>query len=373
MKHLTIGGSTATRTIACPAWVQRSKGIPKRKAGTAAHRGNLLHDAMEAHYLHNTPFSDMVGELTFQSETLTADDVTEALLPAKDATEKVLNQFHIDEILLEPFVQYTPGEVGGSIDLLGVSEDRKTIIVLDYKFGQSWVPITTKQLPFYGLCAATDPLTSSLFEEAEQIVFAIVQPHRSTEAIIAEHPISVLDEFEEELQDALAHRERSQTGSHCKYCPAASVCPDKKAQANSALVIDPKHAENIAEALELAASLKPWIDEVNRQALEIMDTGGTIPGFKLVASKSLRKWTDESQAAETLENLLGEQAYEKKILTPAKAEKALGKAKKAEIESLIIKPEGKPTLVSESDSRPALVRDEIKNLKDFVAKNSKPN
>jgi hypothetical protein len=68
----------------------------------------------------------------------------------------------------------------------------------------------------------------------------------------------------------------------------------------------------------------------------------------------LRKWEDESDAIIKLDLLLGDEAYERKLLTPAKAEKALGKNRAKEIQDLIIKPEGKPTLAPESDKRPSI-------------------
>jgi len=52
--------------------------------------------------------------------------------------------------------------------------------------------------------------------------------------------------------------------------------------------------------------------------------------------------------------LLGNAAYTQKLLSPAQAEKALGKSQVSKIAEFITKPEGAPTLVTSDDPRPAI-------------------
>jgi len=364
MKHLTIGGSTATRTINCPAWIERSKELPKGKSGFAADKGNLLHDAMEAFYKGQS-FSEMVGTLKYADQVLAEDDIDEMLNPAMYATEAVLDTYDISEMLLEPFVQYEEDRIGGSIDMIGLSYDRKTVLILDYKFGNRWVSVETEQLPFYGLCAKTDSKTSNLFSEAEKIVFAIVQPARSSEAQTIEHPITVLDDFEKRLLDALDNPKRSSTGKHCEYCPAAPACPDKIAKAKSALLMEPKTAHVLADSLELAEEVEAWAKQVKQQAYDIAMEGGVIPRFKLVAGRSSRKWNKTAESV--LSDKLGDQAFERKLLGITKIEKLLGKG---EIEALGIadKAEGKPTLVPQDAPGDMITITESENLLKLVDK-----
>lgn len=362
MKHLPIGGSTATRTINCPAWLERSKELPKGKSGFAADKGNLLHDAMEAFY-KGQAFSELVGNLKYADQVLCEDDIEEMLNPAMYATEAVLDTYDIAQLLLEPFVQYEEDRIGGSIDMLGLSDDGKTVLVLDYKFGNRWVSVETEQLPFYGLCAMTDTKTRTLFTDAEKIVFAIVQPARSSEAQIIEHPISVLADFERRLLDALDNPSRSATGKHCEYCPAAPVCPDKIAKAKSALLMSPKTSEALAESLELADEVEAWAKQVKQQAYDIALDGGVIPRFKLVAGRSTRKWNDKAETV--LSDKLGDQAFERKLLGITKIEKLLGKG---EIEALGIaeKSEAKPNLVPEDAPGDMITIVESENLLKLV-------
>jgi hypothetical protein len=47
MIHLEVGGSTASRTLACSGWIDASKDIPSRPAGQAAIDGSMHHEVQE--------------------------------------------------------------------------------------------------------------------------------------------------------------------------------------------------------------------------------------------------------------------------------------------------------------------------------------
>ena len=76
--------------------------------------------------------------------------------------------------------------------------------------------------------------------------------------------------------------------------------------------------------------------------------------FKVVEGRSNRKYTNEDDVAKTV-MAAGYDPYEKSILGITAMSKLLGKKKFNELlGSLICKPQGKPTLVSKSDKRPAM-------------------
>lgn len=78
------------------------------------------------------------------------------------------------------------------------------------------------------------------------------------------------------------------------------------------------------------------------------------PGFKLVEGRSNRKYTDETAVAEAVSRA-GYEPYEKKLLGITAMQKQLGKKKFDELlGGLVVKPEGKPFLVPETDKRPEL-------------------
>jgi hypothetical protein len=88
---------------------------------------------------------------------------------------------------------------------------------------------------------------------------------------------------------------------------------------------------------------------------ERLGNGEGFPGYKLVEGKSNRQWENIEEAEQLLDKLIGpEQVFTRKIISPAQAEKVLGKKRAGEIADLIVKPLGAPTLAPESDKRPAI-------------------
>lgn len=368
--HLPVGGSTASRTINCPAWLGRAKRMPKPGSNKYADEGNLLHDALEAHYLKDTPLEDLVGIQTYAGIVLDHEHLP-LLNACKDQVEQIISEYNVVEYDCEPFVQLEEGRIGGSIDFLGLSEDRKTVVVLDYKTGRNAVGVTgNEQLLFYAACAQFDRATADMFEDAETVVMVIVQPKVWDEPKVWEQPISALEEFKKQLYDALAHPNRAATGSHCQYCPAAPICPERKQQARAALLLEPKTSAEVAEALEVALSLEVWAKQVKDQAEDLAFQGARLPGFKLVRGKSNRRYTKEAEAGLVAE--LGEEAYSRKLIPLTEAEKKLGKGV-LEDRGWAEKPEGKLVLVPETDKREAVPVQTDENLKNFVDKLSSKN
>ncbi|VEH82275.1 phage-associated protein [Corynebacterium kutscheri] len=86
-----------------------------------------------------------------------------------------------------------------------------------------------------------------------------------------------------------------------------------------------------------------------------MNQGKNWLGFKLVKGRSIRKYSDESAVAQTAE-AAGVDVWDRKLKTITALEKQLGKKRFSDLlGGLVVKPTGKPTLVPDSDKRPALV------------------
>ena len=267
-KHLKYGGSTAERTLACPAWADRAEGEPKPPSSVYADEGNLLHDAMEAHYRDDTPFSDLVGVLEYAGIALTQDHVDRLLVPARRMTEAIRDRYDVDQYLCEPFVQLIPGLAGGSIDMLCLSADGRTVLILDYKMGSKRVPAEeNSQLQFYALCASVDPLTRAFFKRAERVAYAIVQPKCAREASTWEQPVSSLEPFHRRMLSAMYDQPKTASpGGHCYFCHVA-VCPERRQKAWEATVAD----------LDAPADIKAAVsrDRVTKNLLKLVDTSRT--------------------------------------------------------------------------------------------------
>ena len=158
---------------------------------------------------------------------------------------------------------------------------------------------------------------------------------------------------------------RTPGDKQCQWCKAKATCPALLKHAEQTINADFDNLDDLPDVDSLTPDklsvilsnkklIESWLKAVEEHISHTLLDGEEFPGFKLVAGRSLRKWANEDEAQEQLITLLDEQAFEKKLLTVAKAEKALGAKRKKEIENLIIKPEGKPTLAPESDKRPSI-------------------
>ena len=102
--------------------------------------------------------------------------------------------------------------------------------------------------------------------------------------------------------------------------------------------------------------MKSWASDVEAYALsQAVNQGKHWDGFKLVAGRSIRKYTDETKVAEAAQAAGYADIYDRKLITLTAMERLMGKTTFTEVlGDLVVKPVGKPTLVPESDKRPAL-------------------
>jgi len=77
-----------------------------------------------------------------------------------------------------------------------------------------------------------------------------------------------------------------------------------------------------------------------------------VPGYKLVAKRSTRQWVDEKEAAHWLDGKGVEDIFERKLKSPAQAEKLLKEKLPGE---LVVSISSGNTMASEDDPRPAVV------------------
>ena len=107
----------------------------------------------------------------------------------------------------------------------------------------------------------------------------------------------------------------------------------------------------ISAILERADELISWAGDIKEYALQRALCGETFPGYKVVEGRSNRKYTSEDAVVKKVKEA-GFDPYEHKILGITAMTKLLGKTKFNELLSgLIHRPQGKPTLVPESDKR----------------------
>lgn len=158
-------------------------------------------------------------------------------------------------------------------------------------------------------------------------------------------------------------------GDHCRFCKAKSRCPERAREMFKAVqklkpIMDSDIGlisnEDIGRYLKETTGLIDWINDLEEEALSSILKGEEIPGYKAVEGRSIRKFKDTDKAMSLLEGAGYDEAilYERKPLSLSKLEKLVGKKEfESVVGSEIIKPQGKPTLVPESDKRDPYVKD----------------
>ena len=97
--------------------------------------------------------------------------------------------------------------------------------------------------------------------------------------------------------------------------------------------------EQIADLLERAPVVEKFIDAVRDHAVQRMRKGESIHGWQMVPKRATRKWTDEAAALQALTDagIDKSKLVLTEMVTPAVAEKLLGKDKKAMVDDLTTK------------------------------------
>ena len=150
-------------------------------------------------------------------------------------------------------------------------------------------------------------------------------------------------------------------GSWCRFCKARFTCR-QRAEENlklaqmefkaPALLTD----DEIAEVLKTADELSKWASDVYAYAQDQAIVHHKVwKGFKLVMGKSNRKYTSEEEVAAAASAAGYTDIYKKSLIGITEMERLMGKKEFARIlGALVYKPEGKVTLVPESDKRKAI-------------------
>lgn len=355
MKHYKYGGSTAKRTLACPAWIRLADQAPKlERSNAAAERGTAMHELMERALINNVSVVDLV------TPAHGFDDFDlEHLIAAQKAVSMIFEQYQITDYVVEPTMEMN-SEVGGSTDLIAAGDEY--CVVIDYKFGRGVVPVEKNaQLAFYHMMASFSHETQDLVR-GRKFVGAIIQP-------AVRYTPSTYEYSEEEIQnfrrDLVTAVERSKdpkmeplAGDHCQYCPALPYCPTKRIQIAAALRMSPKQAASLAEAMDLVAPLQAFISSVESEVLTALNTGCDVPGYKLVAKRVLRKWSNAFDALNALKGAGLPEAdimHPAELKTPAQIDKVLKKAKiELDVASLLDASEPGVTVAPENDPRAKL-------------------
>ena len=396
--HAKLSPSKAPRWRRCPGSVREEAKYPEDRSGNAAVDGTHTHTLLEK------CLKELASPLAFVGQTLKDDDGE--FVVDKDRAERATfavnfilqRRIEIDlasQVISEKRVDPAPliGVAGldGTIDVRIIGKD--TIEVWDYKDGMNAVEADSYQLEQYGFGAIAEIPTTQR-EQYKTITLGVIQPKLRTKGqsgiAMATIPMGeFMSRAQKLVDDANATMSPDAPlvpgDEQCKYCRAKGGC---SALTNAALEAsgiafanldvatqaanqNPNELsdDKIREILEAAPLIRQMLEGVEAEALRRFELGQSIAGLKLVRGRGSRAWAfPEEEMAEKLKRmgLPKDVIWETKLISPTKAEKATWTKRDGSQKQLtdkqqallsseyIKKSNGKLTVVSSSDDRPAV-------------------
>ena len=360
--HAILSASSSDRWLHCPPSARLCEAYEDKGSDYAA-EGTDAHALAESRLKQalGIPTEDPVENLTWYNAEMEdcaqgyAAYVVELLETAKQTCSDpvVMIEQRVD------FSRWVPGGFGTG-DCICIAEGLLNIVDLKYGAGIEVSADHNPQMMLYALGAL------EIFDDIydiDTVRMTIYQPRKSNISIFEMSKDALLTWADTELTEKarLAYEGQGNfsCGEWCRFCKAKAECRERAiynlrlAQydfLNPALLQD----EEIADILGRIDALTSWASDVKEYALQQAISGKEWTGWKLVEGRSNRKYTSEADVAAAVESV-GLDPYERKVLGVTAMQKLLGKTRFEELLSPYIeKPQGKPTLVPESDKRPAM-------------------
>lgn len=366
-KHAYLSASASHRWLACPPSAKLCANIADQTS-EYAQQGTDCHELCA--YLVEKALGRAVTDPT---ENLTFYDA-EMQICAEEYRNYVLEQIEAakefckdPQVMIEQRLDFSRWvENGfGTGDCVIVADE--VLQIIDYKHGLG-VLVSAGDEEHDGnsqmMCYALGALEAfGDIYDINQIKMTIFQPRRDNVSTYTISKDDLLKWAEEVLaptaQLAYTGKGEFKAGDHCQFCKVKATCR-KRAEYNLELAKYDFEMPATLDDIEIAAILAKvdemisWGNDIKEYALQQAQSGVHFDGWKIVEGKSNRKFTDEAAVVFKVKDA-GYDPYEKKLLGITAMSTMLGKKKFEELlGELVYKPPGKPTLVPESDKRPAM-------------------
>lgn len=399
--HAKFSPSAAERWVNCPGSIALSRDLPAQPTSRYAAEGSAAHTLAERAITHDRPADFWIGE---QIEH-------DGFVFTVDAEMAAYVQVYLDEVnsrvgdgilLAEQRVSFSETigvpEQFGTSDCIILSACGKRLVVGDLKYGQGVQVFAENNLQMMtyalGVLETFDAVLD--FSAVESVELFICQPrldhidswtttveelreHAERLRLAAQAALEGIDAYEitADVPDELLRV----TEKGCQWCPVRANCR-KHREFVSAIVFDdfkaldepdvvavqgapsvPGSPDKLGQLFGVIDIVEGWCRAVRAEVERLVMAGTEVIGpdgerMKVVeGKKGNRSWSDADQAAAVLSTLLGpDNAYARKLLTPAQVEKALGKKRKHEFADMLAplttQAPGRPKVTLGSDPAP---------------------
>ncbi|WP_058953034.1 DUF2800 domain-containing protein [Clostridium tyrobutyricum] len=363
-EHALLSASSSHRWIQCPPSARLEENFENNDSifaaeGTAAH---ALAEYKLKKYLgikSRKPKSEFdEKELEYYTDiyfNYVCELIAEAKIRSKDPI--ILAEQKLD------FSNCVPKGFGTG-DLVIVADKILDIVDLKYGKGVEVSAVHNPQMMLYAIGALN--LFASLYD-IEKVRMTICQPRLdniSTFEITVDDLIKWAEDVVKPKADlAIKGEGEFCAGEHCRFCRAKFNCRARADENMKMAQYDFRKGplltdDEITEILSSVDEFQKWANDIQAYALDkAVNENKNWDGFKLVEGRSSRKYSDEEAVSKTLidAGYKEDDIYSKNLLGITAMEKAMGKKKFKELlNNLVYKPQGKLTLVVESDRRPEI-------------------
>ena len=407
--HAKLSPSKRSRWALCPGSVREEAKYPDERIGGAAVDGTHTHTLLEHCIKHGlSDPMDEIGETfedddgTFVVDAARAIRVVDAMNYIKQRMIESPDAKVFAETRVDPEWFTGRKDLGGTVDVQIISND--TLEIIDYKDGMAPVDAENNlQLEQYAIGKLAEYKLGWNADNQypfKMVAMTIIQPKMALRNMLPITswvvPVSYLLGRIATLTSEARNTDSPDAPlvpgeSQCKYCRAKGSCSALASNVmkevgimfqpivNQTLDVAQQSADKdpttmddaqIVQIMEAAPLMRQLLEGVEKEALRRLQSGKSISGLKLVNGRGSRAWNlSEDEIAEKLIKMgIPKSAiYETKLVSPAKAEKLTWEKRdgsKVTLSDLqlkrldqeyVSKLAGKPTVVSESDSRPAIV------------------
>lgn len=379
--HALLSASGAAKWLNCPPSARLEEKFPS-VSSEYAREGTVAHALAEMSARYNLNEISKQGFEARKSQLLATEDGEtfyneEMQEHARDYAELIYKKFQeakarcadafVELEVKVDFSKWVP-EGFGTGDCIIVADDWLEIVDLKYGKGHRVDAAGNPQMRLYALGALE--YYGALYD-IQNIRMTIFQPRLSGVQSSDEISVKELLKWAEKTVKPKAKLAFAGKGDFapseetCKFCRAKEQCKARYEknlalfdEAEDPLLITPELA---GEVLEKAADIRAWLTDLENLVQSTILSGTPVTGWKIVEGRSNRKIVDEQKAVEAMKAAGYDEAllYERTLITLTQMEKDFGKKAVANaLGSLIVKPQGKPTLAPESDKRPAFQPDE---------------
>ncbi len=360
--HALLSASSSHRWLHCPPSARLCEGYDDKGSNFAA-------EGTDAHALCEYKLRTALGmEAKDPTEDLSwydaemEESTTGYAAFVMELVEEAKKNCSDPVVLIEQRLDYSRyvAEGFGTGDCVIIADG--TLHIVDFKYGRGILVEAedNPQMMLYALGALE--LFDCLYD-IDTVSMTIFQPRRGN---VSTYTLSKADLYEwadtvlaPAAELAWSGEGEYHCGEWCQFCKAKADCRER-ANANMELAkYEFKQPplltdEEVEEILGRIDELIAWASDIRDYALQAAISGKHWTGYKLVEGRSNRKYTDE-RAVVAAVRAAGYDPYEHKVLGVTAMTTMLGKKQFNDIlGGLVTKPQGKPTLVPDSDKRPAM-------------------